>query len=92
VKGKGIEVIEDMGACFVLTEDYLCPFHQEGKCVVYDVRPKVCRQYGVVKSMPCIYITKSGRERTEVEQKRIAAEWEEKRMRIKMLQNDIRKH
>jgi len=91
VKGKGITVIEDEGHCFVMSENYVCPFLQDERCLVYDVRPRACRQYGQVRSMPCIYISKSGRVRTENEQKRIKDEWEEKRLRIKMIEATLRK-
>lgn len=30
-----------------------CPFYQNGKCSIYDVRPLVCRLYGHVDMMIC---------------------------------------
>jgi Fe-S-cluster containining protein len=79
---KPIEVIQEGGYCFILTEDLTCPFLQNGKCVVYDDRPKVCRQYGTTKNMPCIYKNAKGMDRSEAEQKRIRNEWEEKKTKM----------
>lgn len=33
-----------------------CPFLKNGKCSVYYLRPKVCRDYGVVENLPCAYV------------------------------------
>jgi hypothetical protein len=34
--------------------DFLaCPFLGEGKCLIYEVRPWVCRMFGVTKQLPC---------------------------------------
>ncbi len=30
-----------------------CGFLKEGQCSIYEVRPWVCRAFGVVKQMPC---------------------------------------
>ena len=30
-----------------------CPLLADGKCTVYDIRPLVCRLWGVEPSMPC---------------------------------------
>jgi Fe-S-cluster containining protein len=32
-----------------------CPYLEKGKCTVYEVRPTVCRLWGIVKKMPCEY-------------------------------------
>jgi Fe-S-cluster containining protein len=33
-----------------------CPYLKEGKCSIYYLRPKVCRDYGVVEDLPCMYL------------------------------------
>lgn len=33
-----------------------CAFLVDGKCSVYDLRPKTCREYGVNPKMPCMYL------------------------------------
>lgn len=80
VKGVGIEVIEEGGYCYVLTADYICPFLQDNKCVVYNDRPKICRDYGIKSNYPCVYVDRKGRERTAIEQQRILNDWAEKRL------------
>lgn len=31
----------------------LCPYVQEGRCAIYEVRPLICRLYGTTKGMRC---------------------------------------
>lgn len=33
-----------------------CPFLKEGQCSVYLLRPKICKDYGMIKKMPCAYL------------------------------------
>lgn len=33
-----------------------CPYLKDGKCSIYYLRPKVCRDYGVVEDLPCEYL------------------------------------
>lgn len=30
-----------------------CPLLKENKCSIYDIRPAICRLWGVVEMMPC---------------------------------------
>jgi Fe-S-cluster containining protein len=30
-----------------------CPYLEEERCTVYEVRPLICRLWGLVESMPC---------------------------------------
>lgn len=83
IQGR-VDVVEMVSHCFVMTEDLMCPFLQDGICIVYAKRPRVCRQYGRVKDIPCIYYARSGRERSTAEQQRVKAEWAEKRLKIQM--------
>lgn len=33
-----------------------CPFLVAGKCSIYSMRPKVCKDYGVAKGLPCQFL------------------------------------
>jgi hypothetical protein len=33
-----------------------CPYIENGKCSVWNVRPKVCKEYGEIPEMPCAYL------------------------------------
>lgn len=44
--------------CIFLSEDY--------KCMIYDERPDVCKQYGLdEKELPCAYLKPNGKIRSE---------------------------
>lgn len=50
------------------TRDALtCPMLQNGRCTVYEVRPAVCRLWGLVEGMPCIYGCKPSRLMSDAE-------------------------
>ena len=34
-------------------DDLVCPYLELGRCSVYEVRPALCRLWGVVEAMPC---------------------------------------
>lgn len=36
-----------------LLEDLTCPILESGLCAAYDVRPMLCRLWGIVESMKC---------------------------------------
>lgn len=45
------------GKCVTpIKSDGFCTYLKDGKCSVYDLRPKVCRLYGNIKAMPCQYL------------------------------------
>ena len=44
---------EDNDIHWIKGEGIQCGFAQDGKCNIYDVRPWVCRAFGVVKQLPC---------------------------------------
>jgi Fe-S-cluster containining protein len=49
--------IKDLGGVVVPhLADGTCPYLKMGKCSVYEHRPKGCRAYGTVPSMPCMYL------------------------------------
>lgn len=33
-----------------------CPYFEDGRCVIYPVRPVICRLYGVVENLRCKYV------------------------------------
>jgi len=35
--------------------DLICPYLELSRCSVYEVRPMLCRLWGVVESMPCLW-------------------------------------
>ena len=58
-----------------ISPDLRCPLlTQDGKCSVYDNRPLVCRLWGVVKDMPCIFGCTPERILTESEEREILKE------------------
>lgn len=71
------------------TEDGMCPFldHKTNKCRIYDDRPKVCRDYGLVPELLCPYVKPNGSLRTPAgikhTQRIINREVDEKMKRIK---------
>lgn len=47
LKGKGVSPILDNGVCAYL---------KKGRCSIYEDRPLVCRKYGVIPELPCMYL------------------------------------
>jgi Fe-S-cluster containining protein len=47
----------------VSTPEGVCAYLKNGRCSVYDLRPRVCRLYGHVPEMPCEYIDPGGARR-----------------------------
>lgn len=44
------------GQVFAFTSDLKCPFLKDNECIVYPVRPIVCRLFGVIRGgreLPC---------------------------------------
>jgi Fe-S-cluster containining protein len=51
---KWIRNGEAFGVEFMLrTDDFECPMLVNGRCSVYDIRPMICRLYGIAEGMPC---------------------------------------
>jgi hypothetical protein len=36
-------------------ENFWCDALKDGRCVIYQLRPMLCRLWGVVETMPCVY-------------------------------------
>ena len=54
------------------TRDRFCPFlGYDYKCVIYEERPELCRNFGVVEHLSCPYVDKEGNSRTQEETDRI---------------------
>lgn len=54
------------GTAIVVTPDLICVFYdrETGKCSIYEERPKVCSDYGMIEQLPCIYFKPSGNRRS----------------------------
>jgi Fe-S-cluster containining protein len=51
--GVRLPSVEDALMEMLAGGDGKCPALREGRCSVYDVRPTICRLWGVVEGMPC---------------------------------------
>jgi len=61
---------EAYGVEFMLGTDELeCPLLVDGKCSVYDIRPLICRLYGVAAGMRCQHGCECTRVMSDVEAK-----------------------
>ncbi len=49
--------IFDTGVDYVVFNG-VCPYLIKGRCSVYEDRPKICRDYGIIPTMPCKYLMK----------------------------------
>jgi Fe-S-cluster containining protein len=36
-------------------KDLVCPYLKDGKCSIYPVRPMICKLWGAVQAMQCVY-------------------------------------
>lgn len=62
---KPIEMKAFMSKFFIITEDGMCIFLTKDKrCAIYDDRPQICRDYGIVPQLPCPFIKPNGRPRS----------------------------
>jgi hypothetical protein len=53
MKGIHLPPVAEAVASYLMDGDYTCPALKDGRCSVYDVRPTLCRLWGVVEDMPC---------------------------------------
>jgi len=62
-----------------ITTNGICPFlKNDKKCNIYEDRPKICRDYGLIKEMPCIFLDKNGKLRDKNAQRHIMKFWADK--------------
>lgn len=63
------------GLVWALTDDLKCVFldRKKDKCVIYDFRPKICRDYGtgVNEGLLCVYVKPNGNLRSLAMEKRM---------------------
>lgn len=66
---KPKEVLEYKGSLYVITKDGRCVYlnRETKKCMVYDIRPRICRIFGLTSASPCPYFKEDGTKRNEKE-------------------------
>lgn len=52
---------EKSGSDISVDEEFTCTMLKEGRCTVYDVRPAICRMFGVSEGLECPYGCKPSR-------------------------------
>ena len=52
----------------------MCPYLKNDQCSIYDVRPIICRLWGVVEDMPCIFGCKPERMLSRIEGQKLIDE------------------
>ena len=89
------EVVEIRGDVYVITDDVKCVFlSKRKKCVIYEDRPQICRNYGVGinDALSCPYMKPNGRPRSpgmvKRIQRRINHDVDAKMKRIEKLKGD----
>lgn len=55
--------VTDSGRCVFLKSDFMC--------VIYDHRPPICKNYGLIPTLQCPYFNMKGRLRSPAKQKRM---------------------
>ena len=54
-----------------VTKDLKCVFlNKEHECVIYDDRPELCQNYGIVPELQCPYLKENGNRRSPAKVKR----------------------
>lgn len=68
---KPEKVVEIEGKLYIITEDGLCVYlnRKTKECMIYDKRPMICRDYGLIDALPCPYFRKDGTKRGFTERK-----------------------
>ena len=70
---KGLS--DDFGNVHLATKNGFCVFLDEDKkCVIYEDRPEVCKEYGLTDDMPCPYVRPDGTVRCRQERRRVMRE------------------
>jgi Fe-S-cluster containining protein len=65
------ELKDDGNQAIILTKDFLCVFYDRlnHKCAIYEERPQVCKDYGMIEALPCPYFKRSGNRRSPASEK-----------------------
>jgi len=59
------------GVVYAINDDFFCAFLKDNKCAIYENRPKICRDYGLIEGLPCPHIKPNGHKRSPAQAKRI---------------------
>jgi Fe-S-cluster containining protein len=69
------EIVRTQQGMTAITSDVFCIFlnRETNKCMIYDERPQVCRDYGEKDNprLACVYFKPNGNPRSEAMQKRV---------------------
>lgn len=65
--GEEERIVERVGAAPTVDADLTCSLLRDDRCSVYDIRPSICRLWGLVESMPCLWGCKPDRYLTDPE-------------------------
>jgi len=66
------EVLEYAGMIIPITDGLHCVFLDSNyQCVIYEHRPDVCKNYGIIEKLPCPFLKPNGSPRSPAMQKRI---------------------
>lgn len=69
---KESKCVEEMeNEIWVIGIDMNCVFLDGHKCLIYDSRPNVCREYGLNELLPCPFIKSNGNKRSKAQTTRI---------------------
>lgn len=70
---KPLEIVEIKDKIFPMTKDLICIYlnRMTKKCMIYDLRPEVCKLYGTSDILPCPYVRPDGTPRNFHERKMI---------------------
>lgn len=70
---KDVNILRTSIGVQINTPDGQCVFldRQTWKCVIYEDRPKICREFGQVPKLLCPYFNMEGKVRTPRESKRV---------------------
>ena len=69
-KAEG-ELKDDGNQAIILTKDFLCVFfdRKAHNCAIYEERPDVCKNYGMIEKLPCPFFKRSGNRRSPASEK-----------------------
>ncbi len=54
-----------------IDENMKCALLKDNRCAVYEDRPKLCKDFGLIEGMPCAFLKPNGNKRSEAMKKRI---------------------
>lgn len=66
------EIIELDDELYPMTENMHCAFlKRDYSCNIYEQRPEICKNYGIIEELPCPFINIKGRLRSPAKQRRM---------------------